>query len=81
MQHGHGACAPALWHQIAVEPDPPTPRQLPAPPLQTARVGRRETRSLKACYELLKAGWKDVLHMKGGLSTWRYDGYPTESGA
>lgn len=39
----------------------------------------RETRSLKACYELMKAGWKDVMHLEGGLSSWRYEGYPLES--
>ncbi|KAL4854986.1 Rhodanese-like domain-containing protein 14 [Chlorella vulgaris] len=37
----------------------------------------RETRSLKACYELLNAGYSNVVHLKGGLSQWRYDGYPT----
>jgi rhodanese-related sulfurtransferase len=36
----------------------------------------RETRSLKACYELLKAGFTDVVHLQGGLQEWRYKGYP-----
>jgi rhodanese-related sulfurtransferase len=27
---------------------------------------------------LLQAGYKDVQHLKGGLSQWRYDGYPVE---
>ncbi|KAL4458437.1 hypothetical protein ABPG75_013302 [Micractinium tetrahymenae] len=39
----------------------------------------RETRSLKACYELMQAGYTNVVHLKGGLSNWRYNGYPTES--
>lgn len=39
----------------------------------------RETRSLKACYELMKAGWKDVIHLEGGLSEWRHKRYPIES--
>ncbi|EFN54379.1 hypothetical protein CHLNCDRAFT_135678 [Chlorella variabilis] len=38
----------------------------------------RETRSLKACYELMTAGYTNVVHLQGGLSTWRYRGYPTE---
>lgn len=42
------------------------------------RMFGRESRSLKACYELLQAGYKDVQHLKGGLSQWRYDGYPVE---
>ena len=31
----------------------------------------RETRSLKAVYELMGAGYSNVLHLKGGLSQWR----------
>lgn len=44
------------------------------------RAFGRETRSLKACYELLKYGFseKDVYHLKGGLGTWRYNGFPLE---
>ena len=26
----------------------------------------------------LQAGYKDVVHMKGGLSQWRFDGLPVE---
>lgn len=40
----------------------------------------RETRSLKACYELMQAGFSDVLHMDGGLSGWRFDNLPTVEG-
>lgn len=43
------------------------------------RAFGRESRSLKACYELMKGGWQgEVLHLKGGLGEWRYQGYPTE---
>lgn len=42
------------------------------------RAFGRETRSLKACYELLKAGFTDVVHLEGGLADWRYKGYPLE---
>jgi rhodanese-related sulfurtransferase len=45
------------------------------------RAFGRESRSLKACYELLEAGWKDVVHMEGGLPTWRVEGLPVERGA
>lgn len=45
------------------------------------RAFGRESRSLKACYELLELGWKDVVHMEGGLPQWRYDGLPVERGA
>ncbi len=38
----------------------------------------RETRSLKACYELMRAGYTNVVHLKGGLNSWRYEGYATE---
>ncbi|CAL5229841.1 g13249 [Coccomyxa viridis] len=37
-----------------------------------------ETRSLKACHELLEAGFRDVLHLEGGLSQWRHDDFPVE---
>ncbi len=43
------------------------------------RAFGRETRSLKACYELMQAGWSNVVHLKGGLSSWRFNGYPTEA--
>jgi rhodanese-related sulfurtransferase len=45
------------------------------------RAFGRESRSLKACYELLEAGWKDVVHMEGGLPQWRFEGKPVERGA
>jgi len=38
----------------------------------------RESRSLKACYELMKAGFSDIVHLRGGLSEWNYNGYPVE---
>ena len=28
--------------------------------------------------DLLQAGYKDVVHLKGGLSQWRHDGFPVE---
>ena len=41
----------------------------------------RETRSLKAAYELMaNGGYTNVMHLKGGISQWRYDGLPVESG-
>ena len=42
------------------------------------RAFGRESRSLKACYEVLRAGYGDVLHLKGGLGDWRYKGYDVE---
>lgn len=42
------------------------------------RAFGRESRSLKACYELMWAGFTDVVHLKGGLSEWTYDGNPVE---
>jgi hypothetical protein len=36
----------------------------------------RETRSLKAVYELMSAGYSNVLHLKGGLSQWRCGAAP-----
>lgn len=36
----------------------------------------RESRSLKACYELMRAGYTNVIHMEGGFSQWRHQGYP-----
>eukprot|EP00471_Norrisiella_sphaerica_P005364 CAMPEP_0184482076 /NCGR_PEP_ID=MMETSP0113_2-20130426/3650_1 /TAXON_ID=91329 /ORGANISM="Norrisiella sphaerica, Strain BC52" /LENGTH=268 /DNA_ID=CAMNT_0026861605 /DNA_START=228 /DNA_END=1032 /DNA_ORIENTATION=+ len=40
----------------------------------------RESRSLKACFELLNAGFTNVKHLKGGFSTWKYEKRPVESG-
>jgi rhodanese-related sulfurtransferase len=42
------------------------------------RAFGRETRSLKACYELMRAGFTDVVHLQGGLCEWRHEGYPIE---
>lgn len=38
----------------------------------------RESRSLKGCYELIQAGYKNVWHLEGGLNEWFYQGLPTE---
>jgi rhodanese-related sulfurtransferase len=46
------------------------------------RMFGRESRSLKACHDLLvEGGWRDgeVLHLEGGIGQWRYDGFPLES--
>lgn len=43
------------------------------------RAFGRETRSLKACYELLRAGYSNVVHCGGGLSEWNYRKYDVES--
>lgn len=46
------------------------------------RMFGRESRSLKACHDLLvEGGYRngEVLHLKGGLGQWRYDGFPVES--
>lgn len=57
--------------------------------LETGRMGRRgkfddkdlsfgiESRSLKGCYELMEAGYTNVLHLDGGLGTWRHQKNPT----
>lgn len=38
----------------------------------------RESRSLKACYETLQAGYKKIIHVEGGLNQWRFDDFPCE---
>ncbi|GBF96899.1 hypothetical protein Rsub_09904 [Raphidocelis subcapitata] len=40
----------------------------------------RESRSLKAIYELLQGGWSssNVRHVDGGFQQWRYQGLPVE---
>lgn len=45
------------------------------------RAFGRESRSLKACYELYEAGFKNIVHVDGGFPQWRYDKMPTESEA
>jgi hypothetical protein len=45
------------------------------------RAFGRETRSLKACYELMQAGFTDVVHMQGGLGEWRYQGLALKGSA
>lgn len=38
----------------------------------------RQSRSLKAIYELQEAGFKNVLHLKDGLNQWIYEGLPID---
>eukprot|EP01026_Neomeris_dumetosa_P048426 TRINITY_DN4191_c0_g2_i5.p3 TRINITY_DN4191_c0_g2~~TRINITY_DN4191_c0_g2_i5.p3 ORF type:complete len:105 (-),score=10.66 TRINITY_DN4191_c0_g2_i5:110-424(-) len=38
----------------------------------------RESRSLKAIYELVMAGYKNVVHLDGGFQQWKYEGFPIE---
>lgn len=44
------------------------------------RAFGRESRSLKAAYELLQVGWSgsNMFWVEGGLQQWRYRGLPTE---
>ena len=42
------------------------------------RVFGRESRSLKACYELKKAGFSKLYHLKDGQHMWEYKGLPME---
>jgi rhodanese-related sulfurtransferase len=44
------------------------------------RAFGRESRSLKACHELLEDGYRNVSHLRGGISVWRHDGFPIETG-
>lgn len=41
------------------------------------RAFGRESRSLKAAFELMEAGFpaNKVMHLKGGVPQWRFDGY------
>mmetsp|Transcript_30908 Transcript_30908/g.67517 ORF Transcript_30908/g.67517 Transcript_30908/m.67517 type:complete len:162 (-) Transcript_30908:894-1379(-) len=44
------------------------------------RAFGKESRSLKAAYELItNGGYKKVLHVEGGLNVWRSEDYPLES--
>jgi len=36
----------------------------------------RESASLRACYDLVQAGYTDVRHMEGGKNTWKDQGLP-----
>lgn len=38
----------------------------------------RQSRSLKAIYELQEAGFKNVLHVKDGLNQWIHEGFPID---
>lgn len=42
------------------------------------RVNGIASRSLKACFELQQAGFKNVVHVKGGLNQWLYEDLPWE---
>jgi rhodanese-related sulfurtransferase len=37
-----------------------------------------ESSSLRACYELMEAGYKNVVHLEGGNSAWNYANLPME---
>lgn len=45
------------------------------------RAFGRESRSLKAAYEMLEAGWSagNIRHVDGGYQQWRFQGFPIES--
>lgn len=45
------------------------------------RAFGRETRSLKACYQLMVNGYGDVVHLDGGLGVWRHEDYPLAGSA
>ena len=38
----------------------------------------RESRSLKACYDLMKAGFSNVTHLEDGVAGWRVAGKEME---
>mmetsp|Transcript_5748 Transcript_5748/g.35737 ORF Transcript_5748/g.35737 Transcript_5748/m.35737 type:complete len:141 (+) Transcript_5748:426-848(+) len=42
------------------------------------RAFGRESRSLKACFELQQAGFTNVLHLKDGYNMWLHLGYPVQ---
>ncbi|KAL6769906.1 hypothetical protein ACKKBG_A32820 [Auxenochlorella protothecoides x Auxenochlorella symbiontica] len=44
------------------------------------RAFGRESRALKACYELLKAKFSKVEFLKGGHGSWRHGGFPMDYG-
>lgn len=47
------------------------------------RAFGRESRSLKAAYELLQAGWRpgsNMVFLEGGVQQWRYQGLPMADG-
>jgi hypothetical protein len=66
-------------------PRPPlvsTPATSPPPaPVPGTAKPPGESRSLKAIYELLEAGWSsgNIRHVDGGFQQWRYQGLPVES--
>ena len=41
------------------------------------RVFGWESRSLKACHELRTSGFSDIYHLRGGLQTWKFEGFPS----
>ncbi|KAJ7520960.1 hypothetical protein O6H91_19G032100 [Diphasiastrum complanatum] len=40
------------------------------------RMFGRQSRSLKAAYELQEENFTNVTHLKGGLNDWIHEGYP-----
>ena len=40
------------------------------------RAFGRESRSLKAAYELMQAGYENIAHLEGGIAMWRHKGLP-----
>ncbi|GBG90759.1 hypothetical protein CBR_g51265 [Chara braunii] len=60
--------------ETVVERKGPKPKSFKDP----MRAFGIQSRSLKACYELQQEGFKNVLHLKGGLSNWSYEGFPVE---
>lgn len=80
--YGHHTFHRYHHHSVHLTPLPP-----PVAVVRVASTGKstatdkdrsfgRETRSLKACYELMNAGFTDVVHLQGGLADWRFKGYP-----
>jgi hypothetical protein len=49
-------------------------------PTDPERAFGRESRSLKAIYELYEAGWSlgNIRHVEGGFQQWRNQGLPCE---
>lgn len=62
-----------LINSLALQPDV----VLAADP---ERAFGRESRSLKAIYELYEAGWSlnNIRHVEGGFQQWKYQGLPVE---
>jgi hypothetical protein len=63
-------------HHAPFHPSPPPPLAPPLHPTPTdpERAFGRESRSLKAIYELVEDGWNinNIRHVEGGFQQWRY---------